>query len=48
MVKKYTVSLPETLVEQAKLYANKRGASFSGLVRISLEKIIEAEKYDNI
>jgi len=32
------ISLPEDLVLQAKEHAQERGATFSGLIRISLEQ----------
>ena len=44
MVQRVTISLPETLVHRTKAYASKRGPSFSGLVRVSLEKIMEHDE----
>jgi predicted DNA binding CopG/RHH family protein len=38
---KITISLPEQIIEQGKQVAEDRGATFSGLIRMALERAIK-------
>ncbi len=42
--KRVTITLPETLIKEIKDYAEKNGATFSGLVRISTKGLLEGNK----
>ena len=39
---KITISLPDEIIKRGKIVAKTRGATFSGLIRISLEAKLDA------
>jgi hypothetical protein len=45
---KLTITIEQTIIEKAKIYANKRGRSLSDIIENYLKKITEDELKDDI
>jgi hypothetical protein len=46
MIKKITISLPEDIHKKCRLIASDSGRTFSGFIKILLNKEIKKERYE--